>query len=48
MTELQKAAQAVCDRWDSPDWSDGTHTSDYINRLRKAIESELEGDDESC
>jgi len=40
MTELQKAAQAVCDRWDSPDWSDDTHTLEYINRLRKAIERE--------
>jgi len=38
MTELQQSAQAVCNRWDSPDWSDGTHTVEYINRLRKAIE----------
>ena len=40
MTELQEAAKAVCDRWDSPDWADGTHTLDYINRLRKAIAKE--------
>jgi hypothetical protein len=35
--ELLQAAQAVVDRWDSPNWSDGTHTADYIHRLRKAI-----------
>jgi len=40
MTELQEAAQAVCNRWDSPDWSDGTHALDYINRLREAIANE--------
>jgi len=42
MTELQEAALAVCNRWDLPDWSDGTHTGDYIDRLRKAIKNELE------
>jgi len=40
MTELQEAAKAMCARWDSPDWSDGTHTSEYINRLRKALAEE--------
>ena len=34
---LAEAGQAVVDRWDSPDWADGTHTIDYINRLRAAI-----------
>ena len=34
---LAEAGQAVVDRWDSPDWMDGTHTIDYINRLRDAI-----------
>lgn len=37
MDELLQAAQAVVDRWDSPNWKDGTHTADYINRLRRAI-----------
>jgi len=46
MTELQEAAKAVCDRWDSPDWADGTHTLDYINRLRKAIKDEIERENE--
>lgn len=40
MSELIEAAKAVVDRWDSPDWSDGTHTSEYINRLRKALSSQ--------
>jgi hypothetical protein len=31
------AAQAVIDRWDSPDWKDETHTADYINVLRRAL-----------
>ena len=37
MNDLRKAAQAVIDRWDSPDWKDGTHTADYINALRAAL-----------
>lgn len=39
MTEtekLVKAALAVCDRWDTPDWSDHRHTRDFINDLRAA------------
>jgi len=43
MTELQEAAKAVCDIWDSPDWSDCIHTGIYINRLKKAIKDEQEG-----
>jgi hypothetical protein len=35
--ELLDAARAVVARWDSPDWSDGTHTGDYMHRLRCAI-----------
>ena len=31
------AAQAVIDRWDSPDWKDEKHTADYINVLRRAL-----------
>jgi hypothetical protein len=34
---LLAAAQAVVDRWNSPDWKDGTHTAEYINRLSAAI-----------
>ena len=34
---LRKAAQAVVDRWDSPNWKDTTHTADYINALRKTL-----------
>ena len=41
MTPLQKAAQAVIDRWDSPAWKDQPHTADYINELRKALKAEL-------
>ena len=37
-TELLRAAKAVIDRWDSPLWKDLPHTSESINRLRKAIE----------
>jgi N-methylhydantoinase B/oxoprolinase/acetone carboxylase alpha subunit len=34
---VELAAQAVIDRWYSPDWMDGTHTQDYIVRLRAAL-----------
>ena len=34
---LRQAAKAVVDRWDSPNWSDNTHTADYINALRAAL-----------
>lgn len=34
---LIDAAGAVVARWESPDWSDGTHTRDYIHRLRDAL-----------
>jgi hypothetical protein len=33
---LVKAALAVCDRWDTPDWSDHRHTADFIRDLRAA------------
>lgn len=39
LAELQQAAQAVVDRWDSPSWKDQPHTAEFINRLRHAIES---------
>ena len=37
--QLRAAGQAVVERWDSPNWSDGTHTRDYIDALRKALSS---------
>jgi hypothetical protein len=36
---LIKAAQAVIDRLDSPNWKDTTHTADYIHALREAVNS---------
>lgn len=36
---LIKTAQAVIDRWDSPNWKDGTHTAEYIHALRQAVDS---------
>ena len=41
MTPLQKAAQAVIDRWDSPAWKDQPHTAEYIEELRKALDAEI-------
>ena len=38
MSNLIKAAQAVCDRWDSPNWKDQEHTAEFIKRLREAVE----------
>lgn len=35
--ELREAAQAVLDRWDSPNWKDLPATADYIARLRNAL-----------
>ena len=40
-TPLQKAAQAVIARWDSPAWKDQPHTGVYIEELRKALDAEL-------
>lgn len=40
-TPLQKAAQAVINRWDSPSWKDQPHTGEYIAELRKALDDEL-------
>jgi len=34
---LRVAGSAVVARWDSPNWLDGTHTLDYITRLRSVI-----------
>lgn len=41
-TPLQKAAQAMIDRWDSPAWKDQPHTAEYVNELRKALDAELQ------
>lgn len=35
--ELLKAAKAVVNRWDSPQWKDQPHTGNYINALRQAV-----------
>lgn len=40
-TPLQKAAQAMIDRWDSTDWKDTPHTAHYIAELRKTLDAEL-------
>ena len=38
---LREAAQAVCDRWDSPNWAhDATHTGALIAALREAMRDE--------
>lgn len=37
-SDLRAAAQAVVDRWDSPQWKDEPHTAEFINRLRRALE----------
>jgi len=35
---LSEAAQAVCDRWDSPNWAhDAAHTGELIFALREAL-----------
>ena len=36
---LIKTAKAVIDRWDSPNWRDGTHTAEYIHSLRDAVKA---------
>lgn len=35
--ELREKAQAVVDRWDSPNWKDLPHTGEFIAALRAAI-----------
>ena len=37
IAELEQAAQAVVDRWDTPSWKDVPATAEYINRLREAL-----------
>ena len=38
-TALLAAAQAVVDRWDTPNWKDAEPTAVVIHRLRAAIEA---------
>lgn len=40
--ELLEAAEAVVQRWDSPDWKSG-HTLDFITRLRHACVAVRQG-----
>lgn len=35
--ELLEAAQAVVERWDTPNWKDVPGTATFINALRKSI-----------
>lgn len=44
-SDLRAAAQAVVDRWDSPQWKDEPHTAEFINRLRRALEAVGGGED---
>jgi len=38
MSKLREAAQAVCDRWDTPNWvRDSIHTGELIFALREAL-----------
>ena len=41
MSNLIDAAKAVVARWDSPLWKDQPHTGEFIDALRRAVESEL-------
>jgi hypothetical protein len=34
---LVAAAQALVDRWDTPNWKNVPHTGEYINALRMAL-----------
>jgi len=40
MKSLREAAQAVCDRWDTPSWKDVEPTAVFIGELREAIARE--------
>jgi len=40
MKTLREAAQAVCDRWDTPNWKDVEPTAVFIGELREAIKRE--------
>ena len=41
-TYLQSAAKAVIDRWDSPNWKDEIPTAVLINRLRIALQQDID------
>jgi hypothetical protein len=45
---LREAAQAVCDRWDSPNWThDAVHTGELIAALRDAMRNEASNEMEA-
>ena len=37
MSKLREAAQAVCDRWESPKWAHDGYTAELIFALREAL-----------
>ena len=37
LLRVRDKAQAVVDRWNSPDWSDGKHTSELIKELKAEL-----------
>ena len=41
MTNLQQAAQALINRWNSQAWKDQPHTAEFVEQLRKALNDEL-------
>jgi hypothetical protein len=42
MSKLREAAQAVIDRWESPNWThDAVHTGELIAALREALREQL-------
>lgn len=40
VAELESAARAVVERWDTPLWKDVPATAEYINALRRALEAQ--------
>lgn len=39
---LRAAAQAVVDRWDTPNWKDAPATAEFINALRAALAAQTD------
>ena len=39
ITKMEQTAQAVIDRWDSPNWKDTVHTGVFIWELRQSLEA---------
>lgn len=40
--ELERAARALVNRWDTPLWKDAPATAEYINRLRALLPENAE------